>query len=76
MALFADDCVLFREVQTREDQLKLQNDLTKQIMWSNRWQVTFNPEKCEVLEIAWESEAVIIYIILSEWSEAFSYCEA
>ena len=51
VALFADDCVLSREVQTREDQLELQNDLTKLIMWSNRWQMTFNPEKCEVLEL-------------------------
>ena len=43
VALFADDCVLSREVQTREDQLELQNDLTKLILWSNRWQMTFNP---------------------------------
>ena len=27
MALFGDDCVLSREVQIREDQLELQNDL-------------------------------------------------
>ena len=40
---------LFREVQTREDQL--QNDLTKLISWTNRWQMTFNPEKCEILEL-------------------------
>ena len=51
VGVFADDCVLFREVQTREDQLKLHNDLTKLIMWSNRWQMTFSPEKCEVLEL-------------------------
>ena len=49
MALFADDCALLREVQTREDQL--QNDLTKLISWTNRWQMTFNPEKCEILEL-------------------------
>ena len=49
--LFADDCVLFREVQAREDQLELQNDLTKLITWSNRLQMTFNPEKCEVLKL-------------------------
>jgi len=29
VALFADDCVLFKEVQTKGDQSKLQNDLTK-----------------------------------------------
>ena len=50
-ALFADDCVLFREVQTKGDQLELQNDLIKLIKWSNKWQMTFNPEKCEVLEL-------------------------
>ena len=37
VALFADDSVLLREAGTnyREDQLQLQNDLTKLIMWSN-----------------------------------------
>ena len=50
VAIFADDCVLL-EVETRENQLELQNDLTKLITWTNRWQMTFNPEKCEVLEL-------------------------
>ena len=48
---FADDCVLFREVQTKGDQFELQNDLIKLTKWTNKWQMTFNPEKCEVLEL-------------------------
>ena len=28
--------------------MKLQNEL---IMWINRWKMTFNPEKCEVMEL-------------------------
>ena len=51
VALFADDSVLFRGVQTKGDQLELQNDLTKLTKLSNRWQMTFNPGKCEVLEL-------------------------
>lgn len=42
---------LYREVQTKEDQLELQNDLNKITMWSTMWRMSFNPEKCEVLQL-------------------------
>ena len=59
LALFADDCVLFREVQTREGQLELQKDLTTLSNWSNRWHMTFNPEKCEVLELGRAKQSLL-----------------
>lgn len=42
---------LYREVQTKEDQLEFQNDLNKITMWSTMWRMSFNPEKCEVLQL-------------------------
>ena len=51
VALFADDCVLYREVQTKDDQLELQNDLNKIFMWSTKWKMSFNPEKCKLLQV-------------------------
>ena len=37
--LFADDAKIFRNVSSREDCIKLQNDLDKFTEWSARWQL-------------------------------------
>ena len=47
--LFADDAKIFRNVSSREDCIKLQNDLDKLTEWSARWQLPFNVEKCKSL---------------------------
>ena len=49
--LFADDAKIFRNVSSREDCIKLQNDLDKLTEWSARWQLPFNVEKCKSLHI-------------------------
>ena len=33
--LFADDCLLYRTIKTREDEEQLQADLSTMIEWSN-----------------------------------------
>ena len=40
--LFADDCLLYRVVDTKEDECKLQRDLFELELWSNKWQLDFN----------------------------------
>ena len=47
--LFADDCVLYREISTRNDSSMLQNDLDLLNKWEKAWQMEFNPSKCAVL---------------------------
>ena len=49
--LFADDCLLYRTIKTREDEEQLQADLNTMIEWSNTWLMSFNADKCHLLKI-------------------------
>ena len=49
--LFADDCVIYREVSHRSDVEELQRDLEIISNWTKTWQLALNVEKCEVMEI-------------------------
>ena len=51
LRLFADDCVLYREVVTHQDCLVLQQDLHRLSLWSKTWQLTFNVTRCYHLGI-------------------------
>ena len=35
--LFADDCLLYRIVDSKEDESKLQDDLTELQNWADKW---------------------------------------
>ena len=47
--LFADDCLLYRQIRSNQDQEILQNDLKNLIIWANNWGMRFNAKKCSVL---------------------------
>ena len=49
--LFADDCLLYRTIDTFEDHLILQNDLSKLETWASQWGMRFNAKKCYILRI-------------------------
>ena len=49
--LFADDCLIYREIHNPEDQLALQKDLDILEQWANKWGMQFNPSKCNILLI-------------------------
>lgn len=44
--LFADDCMLYREVTETEDCDLLQQDLTNLMTWAEDWNMQFHPQKC------------------------------
>ena len=46
---FADDTKVFRKVNTDGDKQHLQNDLDRQVKWSEKWQMLFNFGKCKCL---------------------------
>ena len=48
---FADDTILFRIVQTRQECHTLQEDLNRLERWSAKWQMLFNQSKCKCLHI-------------------------
>ena len=50
--LFADDCLLYRQIKTEKDQLELQKDLSNLENWANTWGMKFNAKKCYILTIS------------------------
>jgi len=50
--LFADDCLLYRQVTTPEDSLLLQKDLDSLENWGKNWGMSFNAKKCNILRIS------------------------
>ena len=49
--LFADDCVLYREIKNEIDSQELQKDLNSLMKWECDWQMNFNPKKCFVMRL-------------------------
>ena len=49
--LFADDCVVYRQIDSTEDHLLviLQEVLQKKVPCSNTWQMEFNIDKCAIM---------------------------
>ncbi len=54
--IFADDTKIFQEVNEKEDQLILQDNLHKLEEWAERWQMRFHPQKCTVMHIGKDIE--------------------
>ena len=52
--LFADDCLLYREISTFDDHVTLQNDLKLLQKWADTWGMKFNASKCYILSISKE----------------------
>ena len=49
--LFADDCVVYRQIDSPQDHVILQEDLNNLFDWSNTWQMKFNVDKCVIMNI-------------------------
>ena len=49
--LFADDCLLYREIKSINDQHILQRDLDHLVDWSKLWGMEFNVKKCNIITI-------------------------
>ena len=49
--LFADDCVLYREIRNVQDAIILQNDLKALHHWEQQWLMKDNAGKCFILNI-------------------------
>ena len=49
--LFADDAIVYSEINSISDSQILQQDLDKLTLWEKTWLMEFNPIKCEVLSV-------------------------
>lgn len=47
--MFADDCVLYREITNPSDQTALQNELNRVQQWCDLWLMELNPTKCKLV---------------------------
>jgi len=50
--LFADDCVLYREINSASDKVTLQEDLDRLTNWADKWKMLFNVSKCNTLHVS------------------------
>ena len=49
--LFADDTAIYLAISSEDESITLQNDLFTLERWEQRWDMSFNPSKCQVLHI-------------------------
>ena len=52
VALFADDCKIFKVINDVNDSLSLQKDLNELHNWSTKWNMQFNASKCKIMRIS------------------------
>ena len=50
--LFADDTALYLTMESEDSGSTLQSDLDILSMWETRWDMEFNPSKCQVVHVA------------------------
>ena len=53
--LFADDCLVYRSIDSEQAQLLLQQDLDALNLWGQCWGMRFNTKKCQVMHIGKQS---------------------
>ena len=52
MKINADDTKIYRKIMEPDRDIPaLQLDLNKLSDWANKWQLRFNPEKCEIMRV-------------------------
>ena len=50
--LFADDCLIYRNIKNKEDQIALQKDLNLLENWGNTWGMRFNVAKGNIMRVS------------------------
>ena len=50
--LFADDCLVYRTINSIDDQIQLQHDLDALSEWGKQWGMRFNASKCNIISSA------------------------
>ena len=52
LRLFTDDCLIYRNIQNKQDQITLQKDLNLLENRGNTWGMRFNVAKCNVMRVS------------------------
>ena len=56
--LFANDCLVYREIKNRQDQIALQKDLNLLENWGSKWGMRFNAAKCNIMRMSREQTPI------------------
>lgn len=76
ISLFADDCVLYREITNTSDVAILQSDLDCVSNWCNKWNMQLNTNKCKVMTVSrLNSHSTFYYLnsVLLEGVSSYKY---
>ena len=49
---FADDCLIYRNMKNKQDQITLQKDRKMLENWVNTWGMRFNAAKCNIMQVS------------------------
>ena len=64
--LFADDCILYRQIRSARDCSLLQNDLNNLHLWQDKWLLKFNVAKCHTMSITTKKNPITFNYILND----------
>ena len=51
VSLFADNCIMYRNIRSTQDCRALQTDIDRLEAWETKWKMKFNTDKCECLRV-------------------------
>ena len=56
--LFADDTAIYLSLTSVNQSITLQNDLKSLEIWENKWDMEFNPSKCQVIHVTKRKQVI------------------
>lgn len=73
--LFADDTIVYREISCPADANLLQQDLDALQHWERKWGMSFNPSKCNTINITRKKKSIVsVYNLKGEPLENKKNC--
>ena len=64
--LFADDTIVYREISSPTDSAALQHNLEALQCWEKRWGMSFNPSKCNTINITRKEDPLVTEYTLKD----------
>ena len=70
LRLFADDCLIYRNIKNKESQIALQKDLNLLENWGNTWCMRFNACQCNIMRVSRTRDPKLFNYSLEEVMDA------